>query len=107
MVESPGIRNTGMQSNRVLLTTFSGSQDDLPFDLSLPHCFLPLILWLDKGNVTKRVKMHPILLRAAFLPRKIRNASGNGGGVLIGYMPIVNIYFISPLSMLNRTPLTD
>ncbi|KAK6966673.1 hypothetical protein R3P38DRAFT_2815922 [Favolaschia claudopus] len=30
--------------------------------------------------------MHPMVLRAAFLPGKIRNASGNGGGVLIGYM---------------------
>jgi hypothetical protein len=64
-------------------------QESFPYDLDLPHCFLPLVLWLDKGNITKRVKMHPIILRAAFLPRRIRNASGNGGGVLIGYMPMV------------------
>jgi hypothetical protein len=44
---------------------------------------------MDKGLVTKRVKKHPILLRAAFLPGDIRNASGNGGGVLVGYMPVV------------------
>jgi Plavaka transposase len=49
-----------------------------------------MILWMDKGYVTKRVKKHPILLRAAFLPSEIRNASGNGGGVLIGYMPVVS-----------------
>jgi hypothetical protein len=30
-----------------------------------------------------------MVLRAAWLPRPIRNASGNGGGVLLGYMPIV------------------
>ena len=30
-----------------------------------------------------------MLLRPAWLPRQIRNASGNGGGVLIGYMPVV------------------
>ena len=31
-----------------------------------------------------------MILRPAWLPRQIRNASGNGGGVLIGYMPIVS-----------------
>jgi Plavaka transposase len=31
-----------------------------------------------------------MLLRAAWLPRNIRNASGNGGGILLGYMPIVS-----------------
>lgn len=46
---------------------------------------------MDKGRVSKHVKKHPILLRAAFLPRKIRNCSGNGGGVLVGYMPVVRI----------------
>ncbi|EGO31125.1 hypothetical protein SERLADRAFT_432782 [Serpula lacrymans var. lacrymans S7.9] len=53
-----------------------------------PHCFLPISLWLDKGNITKRVKKHPIIIRPLFLPRGVRNASGNGGGVLVGYMPI-------------------
>lgn len=48
---------------------------------------------MDKGQVTKKVKKHPILLRAAFLPGEIRNASGNGGGVLIGYMPVVSAIF--------------
>ncbi|KII93190.1 hypothetical protein PLICRDRAFT_121618 [Plicaturopsis crispa FD-325 SS-3] len=63
--------------------------DALPDDEDYPHCFLPLHLWLDKANITKRVKKHPIVLRAVWLPRRIRNASGNGGGILIGYMPIV------------------
>lgn len=31
-----------------------------------------------------------MVLRAAWLPRNIRNASGNGGGILLGYMPIVS-----------------
>ena len=30
-----------------------------------------------------------MVLRAAWLPQQIRNASGNGGGVLLRYMPIV------------------
>ena len=53
------------------------------------HCYLPLHFWLDKGLVTRHVKKYPMVLRAAWLPRQIRNASGNGGGVLLGYMPIV------------------
>ena len=35
-----------------------------------------------------------MVLRAAWLPRQIRNASGNGGGVLLGYMPMVCLAFI-------------
>jgi hypothetical protein len=47
---------------------------------------------MDKGYVTKWVKKRPNLLHAAFLPSEIRNASGNGGGVLIGYMPVVSAF---------------
>jgi Plavaka transposase len=61
----------------------------MPNDPDLPTCFLPLHLWMDKGKVSSTVNMHPILLRAGFLPNQIRNGSGNGGGVLIGYMPKV------------------
>jgi len=56
---------------------------------------------MDKGKVSSTVNMHPILLRPGFLPAGIRNGSGNGGGVLLGYMPKVsyNIYiFISEAS---------
>ncbi|KAJ7875714.1 hypothetical protein B0H14DRAFT_2568563 [Mycena olivaceomarginata] len=63
-------------------------QNNLPHIPGLPHCFIPIALWLDKGMVTKRVRKHPIVLRALFLDGNIRNASGNGGGVLIGYMVI-------------------
>lgn len=34
-----------------------------------------------------------MVIRAAWLPRNIRNASGNGGGLLLGYMPIVCNFF--------------
>ncbi|KIJ40358.1 hypothetical protein M422DRAFT_256913 [Sphaerobolus stellatus SS14] len=64
-------------------------QDSLPQEVGVPHCFLPLHLWLDKSNVAKTVKKHPIILCPGFLHSVIRNASGNGGGVLIGYMNIV------------------
>ncbi|KIJ30554.1 hypothetical protein M422DRAFT_267894 [Sphaerobolus stellatus SS14] len=64
-------------------------QSSLPQEDGLPHCYLPLHLWLDKSKVSEKVKMHPIIIHPGFLPSAIRNGSGNGGGVLIGYMPIV------------------
>ncbi|KAF8521655.1 hypothetical protein JB92DRAFT_3275059 [Gautieria morchelliformis] len=57
-------------------------QDQMPYLPDLPHCFLPLHLWMDKGKVSTTSNMHPILLRAGFLPQAIRNGSGNGGGVI-------------------------
>ncbi|KAF8582420.1 hypothetical protein K439DRAFT_1351404 [Ramaria rubella] len=56
---------------------------------SLPHCFLPLDLWIDKSNVSKTVTKHPIILHLGFLPSLIRNGSGNGGRVLVSYMPVI------------------
>ncbi|KIJ28811.1 hypothetical protein M422DRAFT_269862 [Sphaerobolus stellatus SS14] len=64
-------------------------QDSLPHEFGMPHIYLPLHLWLDKSNVAKTVSKHPIILRPGFLSSSIRNGSGNGGGVLIGYMVIV------------------
>ncbi|KAH9970785.1 hypothetical protein BGW80DRAFT_1438007 [Lactifluus volemus] len=58
-------------------------QSSLPNDGPYPHCYLPLHFWLDKGLVTRRIKKYPMILRAAWLPRNIRNASGNGGGILL------------------------
>lgn len=69
------------------------TKSQLPDSDIFPHSYLPLHFWLDKGLVTRRVKKYPMLLRPAWLPRHIRNASGNGGGVLLGYMPIVGPKF--------------
>ncbi|KAJ7464184.1 hypothetical protein FB451DRAFT_1352911 [Mycena latifolia] len=66
--------------------TWDKYESELPDADPYPHCLLPLHLWLDEGLVTKRVTMHPMVLRPVFLPADIRNASGNGGGVLLGYM---------------------
>ncbi|EGN91961.1 hypothetical protein SERLA73DRAFT_157282 [Serpula lacrymans var. lacrymans S7.3] len=63
-------------------------QVSFPQDENPPHCFLPISLWLDKRNIAKQVKKHPIIICPLFLPHKVRNASGNGEGVLVGYMPI-------------------
>ncbi|KAF8584946.1 hypothetical protein K439DRAFT_1646749 [Ramaria rubella] len=69
--------------------TWWNVQDQLPQEADLPHCFLPLHLWMDKGKVSSTGTMHPMLLQAGFLPHQIRNGSGNGGGVFFGYMPRV------------------
>ncbi|KIJ25403.1 hypothetical protein M422DRAFT_273649 [Sphaerobolus stellatus SS14] len=64
-------------------------QSSLPQEDGIPHCFLPLHLWVDKSKVSEKIKMHPIIVRACFLSGAIRNGSGNGGGLLVRYMPIV------------------
>ncbi|KAJ3488350.1 hypothetical protein NLJ89_g11626 [Agrocybe chaxingu] len=69
--------------------TWWNVDSELPETDAFPHCYLPLHLWLDKGLVTRRVKKYPMILRAAWLPCQIRNASGNGGGILLGYMPMI------------------
>ncbi|KAJ7651825.1 hypothetical protein B0H17DRAFT_1269904 [Mycena rosella] len=75
-------------------------QDSLPQVTHLPHCFVPTIHWLDKGVITKRVRKHPIVGRLASLPSVIRNGSGNGGGVLFGYM----INSLAPAASANSHP---
>jgi hypothetical protein len=65
------------------------SQDSLPGDSLYPSCYLPLHIWLDKGQVSTKVKMHPILLRGLWIDSAIRNASGNGGSALLGYIIMV------------------
>ncbi|KAJ7331509.1 hypothetical protein DFH08DRAFT_814819 [Mycena albidolilacea] len=61
-------------------------QNALPVVPGLPHCLLPMLAWLDKGRVSSHVNMHPMILRPLFLRSEIRNASGNGGGELTGFM---------------------
>ncbi|GJE89869.1 hypothetical protein PsYK624_059800 [Phanerochaete sordida] len=86
---------TGWKETRLYDETNTGdawynAQDTLPPSGQYPHVFLPLHFWLDKGNVTRKVKKHPMVLRPAFLPHEIRNASGNGGGILLGFMPVID-----------------
>ncbi|KAF8512016.1 hypothetical protein BU17DRAFT_96665 [Hysterangium stoloniferum] len=64
-------------------------QNALQHNPDLPHCFLSLHIWLDKGKVSTAVKLHPALLQAGFLPGDIRNGSGNRGAVLFLMMPVV------------------
>ncbi|KAJ7615573.1 hypothetical protein FB45DRAFT_690887, partial [Roridomyces roridus] len=63
-------------------------QETLPSIPGLPHCLVPLLIWLDEGRVTSHTNLYPILLRPLFLPSQIRNGSGNGGSVQIGFMPV-------------------
>ncbi|KAJ7092944.1 hypothetical protein B0H15DRAFT_938487 [Mycena belliarum] len=66
------------------------SESKLPEADPYPHCLFPMHIWLDEGLVTKRVTMHPMVLRPVFQPGNIRNASGNGGGILVGYMTAIH-----------------
>ncbi|KAJ7202777.1 hypothetical protein GGX14DRAFT_570454 [Mycena pura] len=58
-----------------------------------PSCYLPLHIWLDKGMVSTKVKMHPILLRGLWIHSAIRNASENGGSALLGYITMARSHY--------------
>jgi hypothetical protein len=74
-------------------------QDQLPEDNpAVRHCYLPLHIWLDQGQVSRRVQMYPIVLRGGWISSLVRNGSGNGGGILIGFMPMVSA-LLSPTSL--------
>ncbi|KAK6984149.1 hypothetical protein R3P38DRAFT_3232422 [Favolaschia claudopus] len=107
LVTDPGLARVSQWQSRRLYYCENGQMERYvhePFsadcwndvDSELPpanpfmHCWLPLHIWLDKGLVTSHVKMFPIVLRALWLPSEIRNASGNGGGVIIGFMVMVD-----------------
>jgi len=75
-------------------------KDQMPQVDKLPHCFLPLHFWTDKGKVSTTTTMHPMLARAGFLPQEILDGSGNGGGVLLAYMTKVSYtYFFTTLTI--------
>lgn len=60
-------------------------------------------MWLDRGLVTKHVKMQPMIIRALFLPSHIRNGSGSGGAFFLGFMPDVSARcVVSPSSTLTH-----
>ncbi|KAK7001215.1 hypothetical protein R3P38DRAFT_2796233 [Favolaschia claudopus] len=60
--------------------------DQLPEQAKYPPCFVGLHIWLDKGLVSTKVKMHPILVRGCWIESATRNGSGNGGGTLAGFV---------------------
>ncbi|KAJ7194518.1 hypothetical protein GGX14DRAFT_404564 [Mycena pura] len=76
-------------------STWRKIDDNLPdWDLASPEsnkqkypsCYLPLHIWLDKGQVSTKVKKHPILLRGLWIDSAVRNGAGNGGSALLGYV---------------------
>ncbi|KAJ6493778.1 hypothetical protein DFH09DRAFT_1451143 [Mycena vulgaris] len=66
--------------------TWQKIDDDLPDSGKFSACFLGLHVWLDKGKVSTKVKMHPILFRACWIHSTTRNGSGNGGSTLAGFV---------------------
>ncbi|KAJ7786896.1 hypothetical protein B0H14DRAFT_2630011 [Mycena olivaceomarginata] len=67
--------------------TWGRIDDSLPIE-DCPCCYLGLHVWLDKGLVSTKVKMHPILFRACWIHSATRNGSGNGGSVLAGFVKV-------------------
>ncbi|KZS98865.1 hypothetical protein SISNIDRAFT_480465 [Sistotremastrum niveocremeum HHB9708] len=55
----------------------------------IPRCYLPIHFWSDKAKVSNQYSLHPVIMRPGFLPSVIRNGNGNGGGVLIAYLPVL------------------
>ncbi|KAJ7082070.1 hypothetical protein B0H15DRAFT_785946 [Mycena belliarum] len=92
-------------SNQLYDEPFTGDtwrrvDDNLPPDESYPACFLGLHVWLDKGLVSTKVKMHPILLRGCWIHSATRNGSGNGGSALVGFVRMPsNIREIDPRTL--------
>ncbi|KAJ7797629.1 hypothetical protein B0H14DRAFT_2389551 [Mycena olivaceomarginata] len=66
--------------------TWREIDNSLPDDPECPSCFLGLHIWLDKGLVSTKVKMHPILVRPCWVHSTTRNGSGNGGSTLVGFV---------------------
>lgn len=69
-------------------------QDSLPADEKYPSCYLGGHFWLDKGLVSTKVKMHPMLLRGCWIESATRNGSGNGGAALLGFVIMVGPPFL-------------
>ncbi|KAF8194007.1 hypothetical protein K438DRAFT_1588817, partial [Mycena galopus ATCC 62051] len=69
--------------------TWAKFESELPKPDPYPHCLMPLHFWIDDGMVTKHISMKPMVFRVICQPSNIRNASGNGGRILGGYIPPV------------------
>ncbi|KAJ7267758.1 hypothetical protein C8J57DRAFT_1181509 [Mycena rebaudengoi] len=67
-------------------TTWGAVDDTLPVNEKYPACYVPGHVWLDKGLVSTKVKMHPFLLRGCWIESATRNGSGNGGAALLGFV---------------------
>ncbi|KAJ7800010.1 hypothetical protein B0H14DRAFT_2616608 [Mycena olivaceomarginata] len=91
------------QSNTLYDEPFMGEtwrQDNLLGDGSYPACFLGLHVWLDKGLVSTKVKMHPILIWGCWIHSATRNGSSNGGSALVGFVKMPdNIHQIDPRTL--------
>ncbi|KAJ7472475.1 hypothetical protein FB451DRAFT_1469161 [Mycena latifolia] len=56
--------------------------------------------FLDKGLVSTKVKMHPILLRGCWINSATWNGSGDGGSALVGFVKMPdNIHQIDPRTL--------
>ncbi|KAJ7040607.1 hypothetical protein C8F04DRAFT_1177945 [Mycena alexandri] len=80
-------------------TTWGAVDDALPRNDKYPACYVPGHIWLDKGLVSTKVKMHPFLLRGCWIHSATQNGSGNGGAALLGF-------FVMPAALREIDPKT-
>jgi hypothetical protein len=69
--------------------SYAALQDQLPLIDYQEHVYCGWHLWTDEGRVSRRVNMHPIVIRPAWIDFAIRNGSGHGGGLIVGFVPKV------------------
>ncbi|KAF7333085.1 hypothetical protein MVEN_02373500 [Mycena venus] len=69
-------------------TSWGAIDDALPVNERYPACYLSAHVWLDKGLVSTKVKMHPFLLCGCWIESATRNGSGNGGAALLSFVRI-------------------
>ncbi|KAJ6564340.1 hypothetical protein B0H19DRAFT_1067901 [Mycena capillaripes] len=77
-----------------------------PDETKYPSCYLGLHVWLDKGLVSTKVKMHPILFRGGWIDSATRNGSGNGGCTLAGSVIMIRFHRSTQLVRAPQNPKT-
>ncbi|KAJ7213901.1 hypothetical protein GGX14DRAFT_563480 [Mycena pura] len=106
LYDEPCTGNTWQETDNELPDSDPTGAD--PTKPKYPAIYLPLHIWLDKGQVSTKVKKHPILLRGLWIHSSVRNGSGNGGGALLGYIVMPASLRIDPktLTAAEREDLT-
>ncbi|KAF7325465.1 hypothetical protein MKEN_00395100 [Mycena kentingensis (nom. inval.)] len=83
VIDEPYTAETWRQVDDELPDPFADDEHQRP---AYPCVYLPIHIWLDKGQVSTKVKKHPVLMRGLWIDSVVRNASGNGGCALLAYI---------------------
>lgn len=76
------------------MTEYSNIQSALPDHKDAK--VLAFIIYADKTKLSSfgTAKGYPIVARCGNLPTDIRNTDGRGGGRVVGWLPIVGLFYI-------------